>query len=76
MADIEVERRIEFWIVELHQHVGAAYPDLRAPEGHEGRNIERADTNHIQHRVIGREAQPTRILVQQVRRRVDPGAVQ
>src|SRR5438034_4393465 len=43
MADIEVERRIDFGIVEFHQHIVAGDAELSRPEGYKGRDIEAAE---------------------------------
>ncbi len=62
-ADAEVERGVDFRVVELHQHVGAANADLRRAERHEGRDVERPHPHHVELRVVGREAQPAAVLV-------------
>ena len=72
-ADAEVERRVDFRIVELHQHVGAADAELRRAEGDEGGDVERAHAHHVERRVVGGEAQPAAVLVGVVgRRRATP----
>ena len=40
VADLEVERRVELGIVELHQHVVADDAELRRAERDEGRDVE------------------------------------
>ena len=76
LADAEVERGVDFRVVELHQHVGAADADLRRAEGDEGGDVERADAHHVERRIVGGKAQPAAVLVGVVGRRDDAGARQ
>ncbi len=39
-ADAEVDRCIDFRVVELHQHVGAGDAEMGGAERHEGRDVE------------------------------------
>ncbi len=57
MAEIEVERRVDFRIIELHQHVVAGHADMRGAEGHEGRDIEIAHPDDVQSRHVGLETE-------------------
>ena len=55
MPDIEIERRVDLGIIELHQHVVAGDPELGGAEGDEGRDIEAAHPDQVERRVGGRE---------------------
>jgi hypothetical protein len=76
LADAQIERRVNLGVVKLHQHVGAANADLGGPERDEGRDVERPHAHHVQHRVVGFEAQPAAVVVLIVGRRDDAGARQ
>src|SRR3546814_4417336 len=41
-ADLEVDRRVDFREIELHQHVVAGNAEMRRTEGDEGRGVEAA----------------------------------
>ena len=73
-ADAEIERRVDFRIVELHQHVGAADAELGGAERDEGGDIERPHPHDLQPRIVGGEAQAAAVLIDVVRRRGDAGA--
>jgi hypothetical protein len=73
-TDAEVERRVQFAVIEFHQHVGAADADLRRTMGDEGGDVEGPDADHVEPRVGAFEAQAPAVLVDQVLRRGDAGA--
>jgi hypothetical protein len=73
MSDAQVERGIQLRIVELHQHVRAANADLGAAERHKGGDIEGADANDVECRVVGGEAETAGIFVQVIGGRDDTG---
>ena len=75
-ADAEVERGVDLGVVELHQHVRAADADMGGAEGDEGGDVERADADDVERRVVGREAEAAAVLVEQVGRGHDAGPVQ
>ena len=56
-ADTEIERGIEFRVIELHEHVGPGDTEMGRAEGDEGRNVEGAHPDQIDVRVVGRETQ-------------------
>lgn len=64
MADAEVERRVDFRIVEFHQYVGAANAELGGSEGNEGSDIEALDADHLERGVGGGEAETAGVFVE------------
>jgi len=75
-ADAEIERGVDFRVVEFHQHVGPADPERGGAEGDEGGDVERADPDHIKAGFVGGKAQPAAGLVGVVRGRGDARARQ
>ena len=76
MADVEIERGVNLRVVELHQHVAAADAELGGAEGNEGGDIEGADPDHVQFRMISRKAQAPAALIGVVGGRNDAGGGQ
>ena len=76
LADAEIERGVDFRVVELHQHIGAADAELRRAERDEGGDVERPDAHHVERRIVGGKAQPAAVLVGVVGCRGDAGARQ
>ncbi len=63
LADLEVERRIELGIVELHDHVAARNAEMGGTEGDEGRHVERPHAHDLDARLGRREAQLPRFRI-------------
>ena len=59
-ADIQIERHIDFGIVEFHQHVVAGDAELRRAESDEGRDVEAAHADDVEPGVVGLEAELAR----------------
>ena len=76
MTDAEIERRVDFRIVEFHQHVVAGDAELRRAEGDEGCDVERADADQVEAGDVGGEAQLAGILVGERRFRLDADGAQ
>ncbi len=55
--DLEVDRRIDFRIVELHQHVAADDAQRGSAEGNERRHIEAAHADDLEIAAVGAKAQ-------------------
>src|SRR5438045_9384457 len=75
VADIEVERRVDFGIVEFHQHIVAGDADLRSPKGDKARNVETADADKIEPGIGSREPQFARFRIGKGRLRFDAGTL-
>src|SRR5215472_5765367 len=63
VADLEIERRIDLRVLELHQDVVAGDAQMRGAEGDEGRDVEIAHAHDVEPGMVGLEAQLARILV-------------
>ena len=74
MADIEVERGVNFRVVEFHQHVAAANADLGGAEGNEGGDVEGADADDVEAGMVGGEAQAATGLIGVIGRGNDAGS--
>ena len=48
VPDLEIERRVDLGIVELHQHVVAGDAEMRRAEGDEGRDVEVAHADDVE----------------------------
>src|ERR1051325_1748998 len=75
MADIEVERRIDFGVVEFHQHVVPGDAELRRAERDKARNIETVDADKVEPGIRRREAQFARLRIGEGRFGFDSGAL-
>ncbi len=62
-SDAEIDRRVDLRKVELHQHVVAGDAELRAAEGDEGGDVERADADQRHAGQVGRELQRAAVFV-------------
>src|SRR5260370_1027992 len=60
VPDIEVERRVNLGIIELHQYVIAGNAELSRAEGDKGGHVEAADADQIEAAFAGGEAELTR----------------
>src|SRR5579859_157593 len=76
MTDIEVERRVDFGIIEFHQYVVAGDPELCCAERDKGRDIEAAYPDEVELRLRCREAQLSRLWVVKLRLGLDADAPQ
>src|SRR5207248_2494254 len=76
MPDIEVERRVNLRIVELHQHIIAGDAELCGPERDKSGGIEAAHTDQIETGLAGREAELARSGVVEGRLRFDADLAQ
>src|SRR5580658_4499795 len=47
MPDLQVERRVDLGVFELHQHIVAGHADMRRPESDEGRDVEIAHADDV-----------------------------
>jgi hypothetical protein len=74
MADAEIDRRVEFGIIELGQHIGADDTDLRGAMRDESGDVERADADQVDAGMIGRKAQRAAVLVGECCLGLDAGA--
>ena len=59
----EIDGCVEFRIIELHQHIAADDTELCGAEGAECGHVETADLHQRELRMIGAEAELSRILV-------------
>src|SRR6185437_3821077 len=74
MPDLEVKRRVNLRVLELHQHVVAGDPDMRGAEGDEGRHVEIAHADDVEAGMAGGEAELARIGIVESVLDLDPGA--
>src|SRR5579883_852667 len=61
MPDLEVERRVDLGVLELHQHIVAGDAKMGGAEGDESRHVEIPDADHVEAGKIGAEAKLTRL---------------
>ena len=55
MPDIEIDRRIDFRMVEFHQHVATGNGEMGGAKGEEGRRVEAAHADDFKIRLVGME---------------------
>ena len=73
-ADAEVEGRVDFRIVEFHEHVVAGDAELGAAEGDDGGDVEGAHANDVERRIGGGKLELARVRVVDSRFRLDAHA--
>jgi hypothetical protein len=76
LADAQIERRVDFRIVELDDHVVADDAQMRRPEGHQRCDVERAPADDIETGIVRAESQQPCAGVVELRLRPDPGLAQ
>jgi hypothetical protein len=73
LADVEIERRVYFGIVELHHDVGAGDAEMRGAERDECRHVEGTDADHVELVVIGAKTKLAIVGIVERGLELDPG---
>src|SRR5208282_5778604 len=71
MSDIEIQRRVNLGVVELHQHVVAGNAELSRAKGDKGCNVEAAHADQVEPGLAGGKAEPARRRVFELRLGLD-----
>src|SRR5579883_2805054 len=75
LADAEIERRVDFGVLEFHQHVAAGDAHVRTAEGDEGGDVEIADADDVEIVVVGAEAELARVRIVELALDFDSGTL-
>ena len=76
MTDPEIDRRVDFGKIELHQHIVAGNAQLRRAKRHKRRHIETAHADHPHIVAGGGKGQLAAVFVGEIRFRHDADARQ
>ena len=76
MTDAQIDRRVQLAVIELIDDVGTDDAELRCAMRDKGCDVERADADQRDVRLVGGEHQRAAALVKEIGRGLDPDARQ